>query len=209
MSTAMTIDHDPLELLKSAREGDQGAWETLIDSSRSALEAHIRRRLGRHLRQELEPEDVFQETVAQALKSKGGCRAHDQRSFLGWVKGISEHVILNLARRQRSNKILFVEHDSPSDEPTPSKGLRRDERWDRLQAALDSLSPDHRKAVQLVRIEGLKIKEAAAEMSLSPRAVTHLVGKALKTLQDTIGDTESLTLPRRRMLLDGEENDDR
>ena len=119
----MTMDHDPLELLKSAREGDQGAWETLIDSSQSALEAHIRRRLGRHLRQEFAPEDVFQETVAEALESMGGCRALDDRSFLSWLKGISEHVILNPARRQRT--VITDPDDRPIDRiGAPATGHR-------------------------------------------------------------------------------------
>jgi RNA polymerase sigma factor (sigma-70 family) len=174
----------------------------LIERARSALGAHIRRRLGSHLRQEIESGDVFQETIAQALESIGGCRARDEKSFLRWLKSASEHVILNLARRQRSSRILYLEHDAPADDPTPSRRLRRDERWDRLQNALSGLRADRRKAVQLVRIEGLKIKEAAAEMGLSPRAVVHLVGRALEQLHSTLGETESLTLPRRRIDLD-------
>ena len=204
----MAINQDPIELLKNAREGDRGAWEALIDSSRDALEVHIRRRLGNHLRQRVDREDVFQETMTHALRSVGNCYASDYKSFLRWLKGVSEHVILNLARRQRGDKILYVEHDAPTGEPTPSKGLRRDERWARLQKALDSLSPDHRKAIQLVRIEGLKVKEAAAQMNLTPRAVMRMIGSALKKLQDDFGDTESLSLPKGRMFVDGEGSDD-
>ncbi len=80
----MAINQDPIELLKNAREGDRGAWEALIDSSRDALEVHIRRRLGNHLRQRVDREDVFQETMTHALRSVGNCYASDYKSFLRW-----------------------------------------------------------------------------------------------------------------------------
>jgi len=51
----------------------------------------------------------------------------------------------------------------------------------------------------LVRIEGLQIKEAAERMNRTPKAVAHLLARALKQLKERFGDTESLHLPPRRL----------
>lgn len=202
----MESDH-AVERLKSARSGDRGAFEAMIEASRGALEDHIRRRLGNHLRPIVDQQDLFQETMAQALKSIRDCRADDEKSFLRWLKGIAENLILNLARRRRSDRILYVPQDAPAAEPTPSQGLRRDERWTRLEEALNTLSPEQRRAVQLVRIDGLKVKDAAAEMNLTARAVSRLLGRALKNLQDVFGETGSFSLPNGRRFVSRGESD--
>ncbi|MCZ6796204.1 MAG: sigma-70 family RNA polymerase sigma factor [Planctomycetota bacterium] len=201
-------DHQHIEqTLQKARDGDRNACVALVASCRTRLEAHIRMRVGDHVRQDVSLDDVYQEAVTQALGSMVHCRANDEASFLRWLKGIAEHVILTLARRQRGDKLLYVDHDASAREPTPSKVVRREERLDRLRDALDSLSPDYRTVVYLVRIEGLKIKEAAERMNRTPKAVMHLLGRALKKLKDTFGDTESLSLPPRGLMNGGSGHD--
>jgi RNA polymerase sigma-70 factor (ECF subfamily) len=183
------------ECIEKARKGDREAFRLLIAECREALVTSVRRRIGAHLRSEVEVEDVIQETYAQALTSIERFQWGGEGSFLRWLRGIAEHVILNLARRQRNDPILFVEHDQPHGGPSPSKSLRRDERLDRFQEALDSLPSDYREALILVRIEGQQIKEAARRMNRSPKAVKHLLARALGKLKDAFGDTESLSLP--------------
>ena len=201
-------DRQQFELmLREARDGDRNACDALMANCRNRLEAHIRMRVGDHVRQEVCLDDVYQEAVTQALRSMTHCRANVEISFLRWLKGIAEHVILTLAKRQRGDKLLYVDHDVPAREPTPSKVVRREERLDRLRDALDSLSPDYRTVVYLVRIEGLKIKEAAERMNRTPKAVMHLLGRALKKLKDTFGDTESLSLPPRGLMNGGSGHD--
>ena len=45
--------------------------------------------------------------------------------------------------------------------PSPSRHVRRQERFSRLQQAVDRLKPDHRTVILLARIERLRIKEIA------------------------------------------------
>lgn len=104
-------------------------------------------------------------------------------------------MVLNIARRQRINSVLYVEFDKPSTSPTPSKVMRRKERFDRLEEAFNNLSPDYREAMSLVRIQGLQISEAAARMNRTPQAVKHLLIRAIKKLREALGNTESLSLP--------------
>lgn len=204
MKTAMAAPYEIEALIQRARDGDRNAWEGAVVHFRDPLEAHIRKRIGNHLRQEVDLDDVFQESLAQATRSLSHCHAASAPSFLAWLKGIAEHVILNLARRKRGDKILYVEEDAPSAEPTPSKHHRRGERMDRLQRSLESLKPEYREVVTLVRIEGLPIREAAGRMGRTPKAVAHLLGRALAKLKEAFGDTESLSLPRDRGIHGGE-----
>ncbi len=195
-------------VLDRAREGDRKAWDTLVAACRERLQEHIQMRVGSHLRRDVGLEDVYQDTLIQALRSMPTCRARDEQAFLRWLKGVAEHVILNLARRQRGDKLLFVEHEAPATGPAPSRVARREERLDRLRAAVDSLEPDYRKVVYLVRIEGLQIKEAARRMNRTPKSVMHLLSRALKKLQETFGETASLSLPPEGFARENGDTDD-
>ncbi len=89
----------------------------------------------------------------------------------------------------------------PQSASSPSKHLRRNERFDRLEKALRGLSADHRQVLILARVEGLRVKEIARIMKRSPNAVKKLLGRAMIELKRSFGDTESLGLPNRRLEL--------
>ena len=199
----METRHDIQDILEKARRGDRPAWDALLELCGTRLTRHIQLRLGDCLRRVVDVDDVYQEALAEALASMAHCRATDERSFLKWLTTIAEHVILNLARRRRIDRVLYVDHEAPAVVPTPSVAMRRENRMDRLQEALDALPEEYRRAVLLVRIEGLAIDEAARRMDRTPKAVAHLLGRALKKLKETLGDTESLGLPPGSMLRGG------
>ena len=93
--------------------------------------------------------------------------------------------------------------------PSASNAAVRNERFDRLEKALEQLSDEHRRVILLSRIDGLSMKEIAARMERSPDAVMKLLRRALKKLKETFGDTESLSLPARALRTEGEERDAR
>ena len=71
---------------------------------------------------------------------------------------------------------------------------------------MDGLSPDHRKVIELARLEGLKIQDIARRMQRSPGAVKQLLSRALDQLKSRFGDTESLNLPGRALKARGGED---
>ncbi|MBN1459432.1 MAG: sigma-70 family RNA polymerase sigma factor [Armatimonadetes bacterium] len=194
---ALKVDMDLL--IEKARQGDRAAFEELCALQVERLRGFIRARMGSHLRGEIDAEDVLQETWIEAFSAIAHYRARGAGSFERWLNGIAEHVILNAARRgrARARALLFLERILPEEDLTASKGVRREERMDRLQVALDGLPPEYREAIWLVRIEGLQVKEAASRMGRSPKAVMHLLARGLKKLKEAFGDTESLGLPHR------------
>ena len=76
--------------------------------------------------------------------------------------------------------------------------------FERLQSAVEELTPDQKKAVIFARIDGLRIKEIARRMDRSPEAVKQLLTRALKQLRSSFGDTESFHLPDKRLQAGGE-----
>jgi len=82
---------------------------------------------------------------------------------------------------------------------SPSEAVRRDERFDRLEKALEHLSPDHRRVIFLARVQELDTEEVARKMGRTPEAVSMLLYRALLKLRAAFGSTESSGLPQRSL----------
>ena len=196
MSETMAAEESTRQLVERASSGDRSAFDDLVRRHRLRLSRQIESRMGEGVRTKLTADDVLQETLAVAFQSIGRFSWQGEGSFYSWLGGIAEHVIANAARKKAWNH-LEIKRDPTGRDPTPSKNLRRNERFDRLQDALNRLSPDHRKALLLSRVDGLKVQEIAARMNRSPNAVYKLLARALLEMRQDFGDTESLNLPER------------
>jgi len=73
---------------------------------------------------------------------------------------------------------------------TPSRVMARGEAVQALHAALHLLPEHYREAIWLVHIEGTPVKEAAAKLQRSERAIHGLCRRGLKLLQ---AELKSLT----------------
>ena len=192
----MTSDRATEERVEAARRGDRGAFDQLVGGVQHELRAFVVSRLGPIVRQQVEPEDVVQETLLKAFESIKRFQWNGSQSLKNWLFAIAEHLIRNTSRKRTlptGGSSLSLQ----SNEPSPSRAMRREERLDRLRDSLKSLSSDHRLVVELSRIEGLKIKDIAERMDRSPGAVKQLLSRALDNLREGFGDTESLNLPDR------------
>ena len=116
--------------------------------------------------------------------------------------------IRKLASRYEREYKLSIHRDPSGSNVSPSRGLRRQERFDRLQNAVSGLNPDHREVILLARVEGLRIKEIARRMKRTPEATKQLLSRALQALKKSFGDTESLHLPPRTIREEGVEDDE-
>ncbi len=183
-------------LIERAQRGDREAFRDLLETYRDAVDKYVRLRLGAHFLRHVDVEDVLQETSTRAFEAICRFEWRGNGSLLRWMKGIAERVILKLAQRQRRD-VLYLDQNVSAQDASPSKAMRRDERFDRFEEAFDSLSPDYREVVDLARLQGLGVKEIARRMHRSPKSVAHLLSRALKKLKDAFGETESLSLPPR------------
>ena len=196
---SMTIERSVPELLRKAQAGDRDAIDAMVRQYQGRVEALIRTRMGRSLSLDVEAADVLQEVLLRAYGAIERFRWSGDDSFMRWLGAIAENVILNATKRLSRRGVLRLDRNVAAPGESPSKALRRNERFDRLEASLRRLSPDHRTVIVLARIEGLPMKEIARRLDRSESAVKNLLLRALKALRQSFGDTESLGLPDRRL----------
>jgi RNA polymerase sigma-70 factor (ECF subfamily) len=185
--------------MAKAKAGDRAAFDAVVAAERRRLEAFVRQRLGSRLRAATEVEDILQETCLRAYRALDRFEWRGPDSVFGWLGSIAEFFIRDLARAGGRNPLSGLRGDVPGSGASPSKALRRGERFERLKKALESLAEDHRAVIQLARLDGLSTTEIARRLGRSPGAVRHLLLRALEKLRGAFGDTESLHLPDRRL----------
>ena len=195
----MTPKKRAQSLVDRARRGDRRAFDELIRDHQPRLERLVEARLGNQLRGALDVEDVLQEALLRAFRSLPGFKWRREDAFFSWMAGIVENVIRTAAQKHGRGEFIELDGDPIADQSSPSKGVFREERFDRLEEALGALTPDHREVILLARIERLRIREIAERMNRSPDAVKQLLVRALRRLRESFGDTESLHLPPRRL----------
>ncbi len=67
----------------------------------------------------------------------------------------------------------------------------------RLEEALARLPHDYRKVLELVRLEGFSVTEAAVRIGCSPNTTSQRLLRALRKIREVFGETESFRLPDR------------
>lgn len=207
MQTAMEAHPEVKVLVEKAQAGDPLAADALMGAHKERLASFVRTRLGQRLRDRVEVEDAVQETFLRALRSLERFQWQGPDSFFRWLCSVAEFLIRDLARKHSRDDEQPLHRELPTVDASPSKAVRRDERFDRLQDSLASLSPEYREVVSLVCLQGLRVKEAAERMGRTPGAVRNLLLRAMRKLRGSFGDTESLHLPD-RSLETGEGSDD-
>ena len=192
----MTDDTEIQELVHQARTGDRPAFAALEARYRGEVLRAIQRRLDGPARSANSPEELVNEVWLQAWRSLERFEWRGEASFLRWLHGIARHVGMSAARQARV--VLSLEEgvrDPSTGAPSPSQGVRREERLERLQRAIDRLPKHYREVVRLSRIEGHNSKQVAERLERSPEAIRHILVRALRLLRDAMGDTRSLSLP--------------
>ena len=186
------------ELIARAKAGDRRAFEALDLANRDQLATRLAPRLGEGVRSECSLEDVLQEIFLRALGLIARFEWRGEGSVLRWLLQIGEHLILN-ASQKALRAPLKLEVEPRASGVSPSHSVRRDERFQKLEKALEGLTPAERDAVLAVRIDGLSVDQAAKKLGKSPEAVKKAVTRALSRLRERLDDTESLHLPPRRI----------
>jgi RNA polymerase sigma-70 factor (ECF subfamily) len=199
---------DDGSLLESARGGDEGAFERLVQPYRGELHAHCYRMLGSvH-----DAEDVMQEVLLRAWRSLG--RFEGRSSLRSWLYTIATNTCLNAIAR-RPKRVLPLDygpktdpHDGPGEplvesvwiEPYPDReiGLEDglyapDARYEQREsvelaftAALQLLPPNQRAVLILREVLGFSAAEVAESLDTSVASVNSALQRARKTVDDKL-----------------------
>lgn len=168
-------------------------WERLIAAvDPASLLFVIERRLGAGLRAQYSAEDVLQEALLQAWRSRGELEWRGLPSFRQWLLTIVERRIRDLAdlvaARKRGGGLTPVSLDAsrgcgvttaggdngfPASTTTPSRLAMYREQADAMQRALESLPEELREVVRMRLFEQRPLLEIAAHLSIGEAAVRH------------------------------------
>ena len=178
----MTVSDVPATVLARARKGDSDAFRELVEQhSRSAF-----RLAYRLTRNEQDAEDVVQEGFLRAYRHLGRFEA---RSHFGtWLYRIVancavEHVRTRLSRQTRAPMDPIDNLTPASESPGPDRLAESSNVRERVDAALDGLSPLERAAFTLRHDEGRSIDEIGHTLGLGKSAAKHAVFRAVKKLR--------------------------
>jgi len=174
--------------LDALRRGDSAALTRLYREQHEPVRALIRRLLS----QSSDVEDVLHEVFVAAPAAFRGYRGEGSvRSYLFSVAVhyVRRHVRTATRRRRWLERLHLVRVHEPPVEPDSHSERRQ--LADRLRAALDTLSFDHRAAVVLCEIEELSSVEAAAVLGVPEATVRTRLHYAKKKLRACLEEETS------------------
>lgn len=163
-------------LLRSARDGDDAALDTLLRT----LVPRVRRWLNRLLGPRGSLDDATQEVLialSTALPRFEGSSALDTYCYRITLRVAFRHL-----KRERRRPPLTLVPTGINEIDPESKAISR-EAVERLYAALDELEPDGRVAFVLCAIEGLSARDAAEACGVSAATMRVRVHRARKALR--------------------------
>jgi RNA polymerase sigma-70 factor (ECF subfamily) len=169
-------------------DGDEAAFSSLYDEVAPALRRFV-------LRQRLraaDAEDVVQQTFCQLHRHRD--RFVRGAAVLPWLYAIARNLLRDAGRQRRQQGAL--ERDAALGDFEEAPGLPADEalalrrREAALRAVLAGLPPAAREAFQLVKLEGLQHREAAAVLGISVANVKIRVHRAVVALRESDAGAE-------------------
>ena len=184
-------------VLREALAGSDAALDTLYERIGPRLLSFIRLKMGRSLRARLESRDILQAAFLKSFQHLDDFEGQDGRSLLGWMMRIAEREIRDRAdfhhRQQRDAK---QEEDLDGHAEALAARSRSalsrlilDERAERVESALESLTDTHRQVILLRTYEELSFPEIAKILGKSEDASRMQYARAMTALTLTLART--------------------
>ena len=194
LSEKAGVEVDDIELVKRCQRGDDGAFDELVTKYRTRVFAMIY-----HLvHNEQDAWDLAQDGFLKAWKSMD--RFRFQSSFYTWLYRIMTNVAIDSLRKKQiqggqefddSIALQDVEPTNdlaPRPDPLPLVKMERQEVRQRIDAAINKLSPEHRAVILLKEMEGLQYHEIADTVGCSLGTVMSRLFYARRKLQTLLKD---------------------
>jgi RNA polymerase sigma-70 factor (ECF subfamily) len=184
------------DLVKRAQAGSADALDRMYEQCAGRLLAFIRLRMGRELRTRLESRDILQATLLKSLEHLADFEGAHSRSLMAWLAKIAEHEIrdrVDYQKRERRDAAREVRLETDPSLPAVARSaltqaIMTDEA-ERLEAALETLSPAHREIILLRKFQELSFAEIGRRLGKSEDACRMLLARAMTALTLTLAET--------------------
>jgi len=166
--------YKPLSDIEPLADREVAAWMAQYGP---ALRRYFLKRVGPN-----EAEDLVQE-VFVSLQVRGSSSNID--NVQGYLFRVAANALVRRKERQKwdwSNHAVLDEGLDLSDEVSPERILMGKQELEKLLEALRLLPPRYREALFLHSFEEMSYAAIAARMNTTPKAVDHLIQRALKRI---------------------------
>jgi RNA polymerase sigma-70 factor (ECF subfamily) len=176
-------------VLRQALAGSDEALDRLYARYGPRLLSFIRLKMGRDLRARVESRDIVQATFLKSFEHLDDFDGSTGRSLLGWMMRIAEREIQDRAdfhTRDKRDARRDVDVRDHSDIAVRTKSalskLILDERAERVENAIATLTDTHRQVILLRTFEELSFPEIATRLGKSEDASRMLFARAMTAL---------------------------
>jgi len=175
-------------LMLRVKEGDNEAFELLVELHQSAVIGTVAKMLGGAS----EAEDIAQQVFIRIWKSAK--RYQPQAKFTTWMFTITRNLVFNETRRRKRKPTVSVEereeesHQQVEDvhSTTPDQDVLHSELERAVDDAIQALPDKQRLAVVLRRYEEMPYDEIGRVLSMSVPAVKSLLFRARTQLKESL-----------------------
>ena len=158
--------------------GEDAAFADVYD----ALAPRLYGYLLRQTRNPAEAEDLVQQTFLRIHLNRG--RFHEDAETLPWAYAIAHRLLIDTWRKQgRKPPAASAEGPPRPDEVLDGQVLAR-----QLQHEVDRLPDNQRCVFELLKLEGLSLREAADSLGVTVMAVKLRAHRAYNALRVALGD---------------------
>jgi len=173
-------------LVTRARAGDQDAFRVLVERHSVKLFQLAYRMTGN----EQDTEDIVQETFLRAHKQLN--RFESRAGFGTWLHRIAANCSLDLLRQRQRRRgqdgAAEVESTEaipliPSPAPAPDQAVYHAELRQKVESAMEELTPMERTAFVLRHFEGRSIDEIGGVLGVGPSATKQSVFRAVQKMR--------------------------
>jgi RNA polymerase sigma-70 factor (ECF subfamily) len=176
-------DRDRALLMARAQEGDRRAYRRLLED----ITPFIRALAARRLHGAGEVEDAVQEVLLTVHAIR---HTYDpRRPFAPWLAAIANRRIADQLRRRRRRDLgqaaFSLQHETFSAAGANLEEARSDAVA--LRTAVEGLPSGQRRAIKLLKLEEMSLKEAAAASGMSIAALKVATHRAVRTLRKVLG----------------------
>ncbi|HEX9146151.1 MAG TPA: sigma-70 family RNA polymerase sigma factor [Candidatus Binatia bacterium] len=182
----VTVELSDSELVQRCQSGDMTAFEELVSRYHQKVYLVI---VGL-LRNRDDALEVAQETFLRAYRKIGSFQGGS--SFYTWLYRIAVNIAIDSRRRQKRSPLDFRESmDGVLEEQNevakdPFADVHDKELREKLIAAINDLTPEHKAVIVLRTIEGLSYKDIGEILGCSEGTVMSRLHYARKKLQDKL-----------------------
>lgn len=173
-----------------------------LERFRPYLELLARVQLSARLRAKLDPSDIVQQSLVNAIQAIAGYRGRTDAEMAAWLRQILAHHLANAMRdfgrekRDVRREVAIqadLDHSSArleawlvSPQTSPSQRAMHAEQGLALAAALAELPEAQREAVTLHHLAQWTLEQVGKQLERSPAAVAGLIKRGLQTLREKL-----------------------